>query len=146
MIQTQYNVVSNQSVMMVLRKLGGSQVNSNTAYQIKKLIDAVQAAMKKMSDDYREQIGKIYGVLDEKGELIPAPTPHGFTPKEGLDEAVLSAAVAEFGKKEITIDRWPLTLQQLVDVKLSAMDLDALGPFLADPEAQAPAEVTQLRR
>ena len=129
---------------MVLQKLANSPVSTQTAYRIKKLIDKVDTAMKKIADDYKATIGKTFGELDEKGEIVPEGNPHGFKLKEGVSQEELLKAVEEFGKTPVEIDRLPLFISDLNEVKMSARDLSSLDIFLQDPETGEPAPVTQL--
>ena len=136
MIKTTNGVISSQMLTMTLQKIGQAPVASNIAYRIKKLLDAVNIKMKKISEDYKTVIGKKYGELDEKGEIIPENNPNGFKMKEGADMEAMLKDLEDFSKLPIEIDRWPLTLRDLADVKMSAAEVSALDCFLADPEAE----------
>lgn len=120
---------------MTLQKLAHSQTSVQVAYRIKKLIDHVNQKMKHASKHYQDTLGKKYGKLTEKDEITPTMNDYGFELAEGADEESLKKEVAEFGEKEVTVDRAPLTVRDLDGIKLSAGEITALDVFLEDPEA-----------
>lgn len=148
MIKTTYREITKQPLVMALQKLSQVQFPPQVAYRIKKLLDKIQSAQNIASDEYWKQIAGKFGELDEKGNFIPEANPHGFKMKEGVSEPEFLAALEEFGKKSIEIDREPLQLANLEGSKLSAGEIAALDVFLADPEEieRAQAKVLQMGR
>ena len=87
MIKTTNSFISGHSTQQVLAMISQGRVSSNTAYRAMKLMKAVDKALKKISADYLEKIGKTFGALDVDGNPIPEPkAPHGFKLKEGVVE------------------------------------------------------------
>lgn len=148
MIKTTNSVLSNQTLQMVLIKIGQSQVQSKLAYKIKKFLDAINTEMTRVSKEYREEIGKKFGDLDEKGKIVFEPNPFGFKLKEGTNPEEVTQAIDAFNKKEVTLERDPLTLTDLVDIKISAAEFLAMDAFIADPAEMEMVhdKITHLKR
>lgn len=147
MIKVSVGDLSSPALETALQKLTSTQVGVKAAYRFKKLADAVNTHMNWARDAYTKEVVNQFGVFDEKKQLIPAKTPWGFELKEGTDVQQFEKANDEFHKKVLTIDRPPLNILELNDVKLSAADLTALGVFFNDPETAVEGDnVAQLRR
>lgn len=137
--------LSSPGLQMALQKLNGAQVNNKVGYRFKKLNDSFEIEMKKVRDAYTKEVVEKFAKKDDKDKLIPAQVPWGFELKEGTVQEEFDKANEDFHAKEIVIDRNPLSLTDLNDVKISAAELSALGPFFIDPEEQeSPHNVAHL--
>jgi hypothetical protein len=147
MIKTTIGGLSSPGLNMALSKLNGAQLDSKTAYRVKKLHDAFESQMKKIRKAYTDEVVDKFAEKDEKGNLIPEQCPWGFKLKADVKQEDFDAANDEFHKREAIIDRPALTFGDLNGVKISAAEISALGDFLSDPEnEEAPANVAQIRR
>lgn len=133
MIKISIGTLSQPGLQMALQKLKGSQVSQKTAYQILKVCRKVDQTLKKVRDEYTDQIVKKYGVFDEKGNLTVDPQPWGFKLQDGV-QANFEADNEAFHRRELELDCLPLTQQELMEIKTSAAELSALGLFFQDPE------------
>ena len=149
MIKTTIGALSSPGLNMTFQKLNGAQVNTKTAYRFKKLHDQFEITMKKIREDYEKEVVSKFAEKDEKGKLIPEQCPWGFKLKADVKQEDFDAANDEFHKREAIVNRLPLSIADLNEVKISAAELSALDVFLVDPETvteEDTSNVAQLRR
>jgi hypothetical protein len=122
--------------------LANFKATYNVARIKRQLSNEMQTAKElyiKLSNDYHAK--------DEKGEFIPTeiPNPHSpFKIVEGKEEE-FSQKMEDFLSTEVTLESYPVTEADLVNVKLSPQQLMALEPILDpavfSPGAEAPQTV-----
>lgn len=115
---------------MLMQKLSMTPTHNAKASHIRHVLKQVNAAKAKMSDEWKD-MGKKYGKHDDKGELIRAENHAGFELKEGVEKE-FEDAVAVFDKTECEIKWRPLTPDTLADIKMTARDMEILGPLFSD--------------
>lgn len=133
MIKTTYAKITNQNFTRAIQKLASLPLPTKTAYNVKKMVDAIQTARKTVSTAF-EQVVQEYGQKDADGKLVrPKDDPNGFEIEETkMDE--FTKAQDAFGQREIEIPRHKLLLEAFTNVSLSAAELSALDAFFDDPE------------
>lgn len=140
MIEMTYNQVSSFDFLRTIQKVAAIPTNPKTAYKIKKLVDAIQRQKKIISGEYQKEIVDTYALKDEKGELVkPKEGPHEFEVIPEKREE-FQTAQNDFSTRTFKIDRTPLTIDELGDMKITAAEINNLGPILADAEETAPTE------
>jgi len=133
----------------VLGKLSQAPLNDvKKIYRFKKLADSYNKAMNVVREEYKTLVVKVFGEFDEKGNVLPDQKPWGFKLKDESQQAEFDKANDEFHKREISMERDPLALNELTGVTLSAADLNNLGKLLVDPEDNQAAmdNISQIRR
>ena len=118
---------------MTLQKMAQQPFTSKTSYRWKKMLDAVNAAKKKVSTEYINQIAKVHGVVDGEN-AAPDDNEYGFKLKEDVDADVVKKESDAFGEADVEIDRDPLTLADFEDMKVTPAELSALGAVVSDQE------------
>lgn len=98
-----------------------------------KVCRKVDETLKKVRDEYTDQLVKKYGVFDEKGNLTPDQQPWGFKLQDGV-QANFDADNEAFHRRELELDCQPLGITELSEIRTSAAELSALGLFFQDPE------------
>lgn len=123
---------------MMLQKIGYTPTSNKNACHINRIMKALQTHQTALRDGYQSKLIPTYV---EKGEDGKAK----FDPKTG--EMVILAdkreeftkAEAEFMETEVLLAVKPLTPSVLADIKLSARDIDLLGPlFSEEDESRGP--------
>lgn len=154
-VKLEYQKISSFEFTQTMQKIANVATNNRAASHIRHVIKALDPARKEMGDAYIKEIMEVFGVKNEDGTLQrPEGEPQGFIPDETRTEEFLKAQ-EEFGKR-IFIVKWrPLTPDTLVDIKLSAKELDVLGDLYSEENGPGlpypitgpnPDNVTQLRQ
>jgi len=137
-IEVKYSDLSNFHIDSTLSRMAEVVTDGHSAYKIKKMCRAVNDAKKKIAAEYDEEIVKKFSKKDEAGNVIrvqPEKDPLGFLPEDSQKDA-LKEAFKAFGEKTVFIDRPALTLHDLRDMPMSALDQDSLKNLIDDTEAE----------
>lgn len=137
-IELKYSDLSNFHIDSTLARMAEVVTDGHSAYKIKKMCRAVNEAKKKIASEYDEEIVKKFSKKDESGNVVrvqPDKDPLGFVPDDTQKDGLKDAFKA-FGEKTIWIDRPALTLHDLRDMPMSALDQDSLKNLIDDSEAE----------
>jgi hypothetical protein len=116
-----YEHLSSENFTRSFQKLTNLPVGAHTAYNIKRMADALTIARKQISAEYQALHAKIMGDAKE--------------PTEEQQKALLEMQ-ENFGKQTVDIARFPLNIEDFKDAKgLSAVDILALDPILLDMDS-----------
>jgi hypothetical protein len=135
MIKMNYKDSSAFDFQSAIQKLATATTDGVSAYRIKKVYAAVKAHRLAVAEEYKKDVMGKFAKKDEKGEWAPET----FCCIEGQEEAYAKAQ-DEFGERTWTLPRPKLTLHDIRDAKLTAMEQLALDPVLDDSEGEAPAK------
>ena len=144
MFQITRKQLSTGGFRAAIQKLSTQELPVKAAYNVKKLTEAVQKAMRQIPIDYEEQVGKVYGEKDPATGTWKSNDDGSLTVLEDKKEAYIAAEKA-FADGLVTIDRNKLEFETLYGLKLSAAALTALEPILTEPSEAPPAEVVSIR-
>ena len=132
MIRLKYKQVTDGNLIQALQKLVRTPLNTQVAYRVKKIADAYSKAREQIGKEYQEQVVEKFAEKDEKGVIIPdAESLGGFKINE-TDTTEFVAIHEAFGMKDFVIERDPLWVGDLGDVKFSALELTTLEPFVSE--------------
>jgi hypothetical protein len=145
MIQMTYDQLMAEQFTNAIRKIANMNLHPRQAYAVKKIGDKLNLQRQKIVEEYRKDVTETFAKRDEQGGIA-------FNPMGGFEVAdeskeQFAKAQAEFGKRIFTLDRERLVLEQLGDIKLSAVDLTFLEPIIIsqeDAQEEAAQEVAKL--
>lgn len=143
-IQLKYEDVGGMAMAEVMQKLANTQTNNRAASHINKILKRVQAAREKISALYKEEIMPEFFAKDAEGNWVINQDTQEYTLKEGVTAEQLAEKMKEFNTRTIEIDWRPLGPSALVDVKLSARDLNALGDLYTEQDGPGIPEFSGL--
>lgn len=130
MIQMKYSHLVRNDFTMALQKLARLPLPVRTAYQVKKILEEVQNARKKVASEFTETILKKYAKKDEKGEFVrPEGDPNGFMPPEQVSPE-MTADEKAFGENVFKSDRFQIHYTSLGNAQISAQEIEVLEPLL----------------
>lgn len=136
MITLTYDKLSQQKFQEVLRKIGAMEVPNRVASKIHYLLKGVNQGLKQVTMDYRLIIEAEFAERGDDNQVKrPESDLRDFVMKAGVEDKRREAEDA-FAKKEFNFERDPLNQHDLSDVKLSAFDLEALGPLYQELPAR----------
>ena len=120
MIKLKNKDISSNEFVLACQKMSAAPLPIKAAYNVKKMLDALQIAKKKIGKEYEETIYAKY-VIKEEGKPDSMPEDNEDFQKENT----------VFGDNEVVIDRDLLDIESMGDIKLTARDLSALEPILS---------------
>lgn len=126
-----YNEIGNFQFQKAIQKLNSSVTDQLTAYKIRKITSKLKSYRAQIAEEYTKELAEKYAKRNEQGKYDA----QNWTPEEGKQEEFMKAQ-EEFGKKEIFIDRLPLTFNEMKDIKMSAEEQEALGAMFDDAHAE----------
>lgn len=106
------------------------------AHNIMRMAKVLERELKRTQDDWIVLAEK-YIQRTENGAFKMNETKTDFAWAEGVDKTTAEAAIEEFGKKEVVVERFKLKLDDIAPAKLSPADLAALEPLVTSPEIGA---------
>ena len=132
-IEMPYEELANGNFHRVIRKLGMAEVSAASASRIRKITKAVSPVLDQMKKEYEDTVQKDHDERVKAAGIAPPkdgePVSEEQIKKMGELNAQRQKEEDAFGKKVITFDVMPLGPQHLEGIKISAGELDALGPF-----------------
>ena len=146
MIKIKYRELSEFSLAQTIQKVAATPTNTGNAVRIRNLVKAIQTAREDIRTKYISELVEVYAARTEDGSIKrPENEPNSFEPNEAkLGE--FRAAEKAFGENEVELDAFPLTPASLVDMKLSAKELEDLhGLFCEQDGLGVPGTVHSLR-
>ncbi len=130
MIELTYSSLRSNEFLAALDKVSAYDnypKDQKLLYNVAKIYAAVQKESKVMHADFRTLLLS-YTVLDDKGNLKPAPNGQFPIIPEKLEEWRVKQE--EFNARKFTIDRSKINFSDLAPLKLSPIDIEALEPLL----------------
>ena len=119
MIKMTYDELANPQFQDTIAKISGAEVSNAAACRIAKVRKAAILAVTEMGEAYKRDI-----------EAKFPPLAATATPEEkATRETTLKPFVEKFGATTTTLDTFPLAPQHLSEIKLSAIEIEALGPL-----------------
>ena len=121
----------------IIMKLRNVQTNNKAASHINQVIKKINDARLKLHEEYMEQVVGKFAKRTETGEIDrtggqPGDAGHFNIPDEVMED--FKKAVDEFGEKDVEINWRPLTPSCFDDLKVSAKEIDLLGPLYTEQE------------
>jgi hypothetical protein len=122
MIKITYNQISNYDLVSAIQKIANTQLPIKVAYNVKKLVDQMTIARKKIGEEYQKEVVDLFAVKEEgKPDSIPDDK------KEEMEKAQ-----AAFGEKIVEIDRPKIHVHEIQNVQLTVRELSAIDALIAD--------------
>lgn len=133
-----YKELGSQTLANFIKKIERADVTAQTACRFHQIVKNVKKAVIAVEDEYIETIQKPYKkkILERMGLDVDGPIPPGesLTPeqKEIMKElnAEFDGMLNPFHEKTIDIEVMPLGPQHIAEIKLSAAEIEALGPLI----------------
>lgn len=148
-IKLQYQVFDDKPFVRALAKLSNFPFrNQQTAYRIARLVRKYEQELKTGQDLWIKLL-KQYASLDEKGGFVPAKIamPDGTTKEDPAKYDIptdkleaFRQAEKDFNAVEFEIPTWPVTLEEIKDVGLTAHELIAIEGLLNEKLMDKPAD------
>lgn len=151
MITVTYGHMQEQNFAKAVGKIANftGYKSTKTTYNVAKIARKLNEEFKLLGTLHLELVKK-FAEVDEKGELVNPPDrpPGSYRIRDEVKEEWF-AACKDFNATEVKIDRDSLSLEDLVGVPLSPMELDALEPLMAkrieNIKLVKPAEVKEIK-
>lgn len=126
-----YSKMSSFQFQKVLQKLETAATDGFTAYRIRKIATKLKSYREQIANEYKKQIMDKYAKRDEKGEYKE----EDFVPMEDKVNEY-NKALEDFGKNEVFVDRHPLTIADIKDIKITAEEMEAMGEMFDDSDME----------
>lgn len=128
--------MNNRQLVSAIEKLKAAETDVFTASRLRAVVRVLKPAIILMEDEYLTDIQKPHRdkILEETGIDVSGPIPEGEISDElkgklkVLDKELGDLQKA-FGEQVVEFECIPLGPQHFKDVKISAEELEALGPF-----------------
>lgn len=138
MIKMTYKQIGSFEFSQAIAKIEHTPTSAQKAAHIRHISKFVKAGKDKIHDEYKTNIMDKFGKKGEDGKTITAEDrPGGFEMDDSQTEE-FNKAFKEFEAREIEVDWRPLTPDTLSDIKLSAREIELLGPLFSEDQAQGP--------
>lgn len=145
MIKLTYKQVGSFEFSQALAKIANTPTSTKQAGHIHQVVKRVQAGKDQIHAEYKTQIVEKFAQKDDKGKVLTGEDhATGFQMMEGKDEE-FQKALAEFEGRQVEVDWRPLTPDTLSDVKLSAREIDLLGPLFSEENGPGVPPLTLTR-
>lgn len=116
----------------VMTRVANHQTLPQKALHIRRLIKELERNRTIIHEEFKKEIMEVFGQKNEDGTLkTPEGAPGEYIPIEEKTEEMVKAQES-FGKKLATLNWRPLTPDTLGDLKLSAKEIEILGPLLTE--------------
>lgn len=117
----------------LMAKLSNTPTVNARANHIRHVIKEYQRCEKEISDQFDEEIVKVFSLKNEDGttKLEEVGNPNSFQIDPDKQDAFTEASKV-FGDKEIAINYRPFTPDTLADIKLTAKELNILGDLFTE--------------
>lgn len=127
-----YKQVGSFEFSQAMAKIENTPTSTKSASHIRQISKRVKAGKDKIHDEYKSDIMDVFAVKGEDGKAkVSENQPGGFEMVEGKDEE-FNKAFQAFEAREVEVDWRPLTPDTLADIKLSAREIELLGPLFSD--------------
>lgn len=136
-VTLKYKDISQEEFAIALHKVCQTPVENQAACAIRKVSKALNDARELISKEYATEIAERFGVKGEDGKLVPAKDGSLFTVDETKREEFVKVQ-EEFGQKVLDLKCFPLTPNDLRDIKLSGRDLEVMGELFDDSAPTRP--------
>lgn len=124
--------------MQLIGKLFSTPMKGKTTLKLKKIFECLINQSKIIQEEAAQELEGKYAKRDEKGEVIrPEKDPFGFEIDDAKAEEFAKAKEA-FHKKEFVLNRAPIGLDDLSDIKLTVNEMTIMEPLLDLTEGSAP--------
>lgn len=146
MIRITYKELLHPQLSMILGKVANTPMAPKQSYELNKLLSAIRAERKKLQDESTKILRtfvKFEGDRPKfKVDKDGAPTNQvEFIEPYSLEDITYNDTFRKFEENIAELGFRPWSLEMLSDIKLSAMELDLLGPLVTDkPFLQAVEE------
>ena len=126
-----YVDVSSFEFAQAIQKIAQTPIDNFTACKIRRVTKALTKVREQISKHYQDSIVEKYAKRDDAGKIIrPKDQPNGFDLDQ--EKAGFVEEQEAFGKTEVSLECSPFTPIMLKDIKLSAYELEKLGPLFDD--------------
>lgn len=145
-IKLKYKDLSRMNQMLV-QKLTNTPLHPQKANHIRKVMNEVFRVKEVMREDYKK-ISEKFGERDLETKAVIViendPTGIGFKVPEA-EQKNFEDAIKDFDNIECEVKWRPLTPDTLSDIKLSAVELEILGPLYSDENGPGLPGLTAVR-
>ena len=117
-----------------LQKIQHTPTTNKNACAIHKVVQAMKKQREVIVNRYKAEFTDVYAQKDDKGEIIFQPNGAWLPADDKAEE--FKAKHDAFEAEEFTVQVRPLTPSVLVDVKLSARDIEVLGALFSEEDAK----------
>lgn len=132
MMKMTFKQVGSFEFSQAMAKIENTPTSTKNAGHIHQIVKRVKAGKDRIHEEYKTDIMEKFAKKGEDGKaLVSEHQPGGFELTEGQEEA-FNEAFKEFEAREVEVDWKPLTTTTLDDVRLSARELELLGPLVVD--------------
>ena len=135
-----YAAMSSMELQKAMNKLENAPVHGFKAYAIRKLSNAMKVGRQQIAQEYKDQIIDKYAKKDADGKYDV----NNFVPDEALMED-FQQVQDQFSNREFFIDRHPLNISDIQDIKISASEMEALGAAFDDSDMESKEAKTLLK-
>ncbi len=139
MIRIPYDELGKLNIQQTVQKLANSQMKDPKAFQIKFMTKAMREGFFKMSDEYKKEIQEKFAKKNEKGQIMDPTEGKAlelklpFQCEDGVADQA-KAALDEFNKRELKIDRKKIPFEILFEVnEWSPRELESLEHIVTEP-------------
>lgn len=132
MIKMTFKQVGSFEFSQAMAKIENTPTSSKNAAHIRQVSKRVKVGKDRIHEEYKKDIMEKFAKLGEDGKpLVSENQPGGFEMKDGKDDE-FNEAFKEFEAREVEVDWRPLTPDTLADIKLSAREIELLGPLFSE--------------
>lgn len=141
MIELKVSDVVDPVFSQAAAKLGQVNTSGKLAYRIAKILDKAGQELKAFREAYRVLAHK-YGEVDADGKVIPSDTAPHFKLKPDMTLAAYSIDFDTLVKRKFTIEQKPILLDEIETAGLTAGEMLAIEPLLAqEPSEEEPKQL-----
>jgi hypothetical protein len=125
-----YKSVMSFEFTNLVQKLVNTPTSNKNASHIHKIYKALDAAGTKIREEFKAEVLSKFALKDENGGI--KTDEHGTYEPDPAQMEEYNKAMTEFEARECVIDWRPLTPDTLSDVKVTAKEIDLLGPLYSE--------------
>ena len=145
MIKMTYKQIGSFEFSQAMAKIENTPTTTIKASHIRQIAKRIKAGKDLIHESYKTDIMDKFGKKSEDGKtLIAEGQPGGFEMAEGKDEE-FNKAFLEFEAREIEVDWRPLNPDTLSDIKLSAREIELLGPLFSEENGPGVPNLQSIR-
>ena len=148
MIEIRYSDLSHIAFNEAFGIIEGTKTDGFTARKIRKMKEAIKRARDQIAKDWQDEVVEKFAKRDESGNIKVEPiselNPMGFVLDETKKDE-FQKFYETFGERKAQIDRLPLNMVDLKDMRISARDEEILAPILDDADGERAMGLKRLK-
>lgn len=137
MITLNYATLRSDAFRLSLTRLVNCRdFDQQTAYRLMRVATDLEKHLRTSHEEWKALIiGKVK--VGDNGQFKTNEANDDFEYEDGVDAEAVRASIREFGKKEISVERFKFPLEKLAPAKLSPSDLTILEPLIILDDVEA---------